>query len=67
MQDSLPKKITEAIREGLKFPKREIKLHEPKFIGKESQYLKNDEPCTPCLYGLPKIHKDFSDMPKLGP
>jgi len=35
----LSKKIVKAIRQGLKFPKKKVYLHEPKFFGNELSYL----------------------------
>ena len=40
MNQILSKKIIKAISQGLKFPKKKVYLHEPKFIGNEHSYLK---------------------------
>ncbi|MBT89931.1 MAG: aminotransferase DegT, partial [Spirochaetales bacterium] len=40
VNQSLSKKIIEAIRISLNFPKKKVYLHEPKFIGNELSYLK---------------------------
>jgi hypothetical protein len=34
---------------------------------KEADYLRNESPRTPTLYGLPKIHKDFITFPSFRP
>jgi hypothetical protein len=34
---------------------------------KEAEYLCNEEPKTPTMYGQPKIHKPFEKFPKLRP